>query len=181
MATVSLICDGCGKNFKKSAREFNRCMRNGQTKHYCSRSCFGKNGVKVAHLLTSANYEIKHHAGNRRDHLTPFRYFHKIIRGRAEKVSRKHYDITIDALQALWIQQKGVCPFTGWEMNLPTGTAGFVYKRHPRNASLDRINPNEGYVKGNLRFICLIANAAKLENDDHTLVEFCSAVVRNQG
>ena len=180
MATVSLICSGCGKDFEKSAHEYYRCIRNGQINHFCSLACFGKYGVKVAHLRTTPNYEIKHHAGNRRDSLTPFRYFHKIIRGRAEKVSRKQYDITVDELHELWKQQKGICPFTGWEMNLPTSTAGFVQKRHPKNASLDRINPNEGYVRGNLRFICLIANAAKLEYDDDTLIEFCNAVVQNQ-
>jgi hypothetical protein len=147
MVTITLLCSGCGLVFEKPVREHNRCLRKGQTKFYCSRKCFALYSVKVKHLNNVNRYELRQHAGNHRDNLTPFRYFHKIIRARARKVRRKQFDVTIAELQDLWSHQNGVCPFTGWKMKLPISTVGLPEKRHPKNASLDRIDPNEGYSK----------------------------------
>lgn len=87
-------------------------------------------------------------------------------------------DIDLKYLYGLWIEQNGHCPLTGWELSLQTRNRSFRLSMY--HASLDRIDPNKGYIKGNVRFISIMANLA-LNNkwDDNDIIEFCKAVADN--
>lgn len=81
----------------------------------------------------------------------------------------------------LFEKQAGKCPVTGWEMILPDSTRkGWDGGNNPRNASLDRIDNDKGYVEGNVRFVSLIANMARQTFTDEQVVEFCKAVNKNK-
>lgn len=84
-------------------------------------------------------------------------------------------DLSLGYLLRLWKRQRGLCPFTGWDLKLPTSTQGWDEK-HPANASLDRIDCRRGYVKGNVRFVSIMANLARQDFTDDQLREFCAAV-----
>lgn len=84
-------------------------------------------------------------------------------------------DITLKYLAWLWKRQGGRCPFTGWKLRLPASTRGWDEK-HPMNASLDRIDCSRGYVKGNVRFVAVMANLARQEFTDKDVRDFCLAV-----
>ena len=58
-------------------------------------------------------------------------------------------------------------------------SAGWVGGPHLRRASLDRIDNSLGYVKGNVRFISIMANYCRNTFEDKDLMEFCEAVVDN--
>jgi len=170
--TIDIECANCGKTFQKIAREHRRQIKNGKTRFFCGLSCtchkrneeHPRPGL-IDNLVSD----------NRRDKLTPFRWF--ILR--AEYRDRtKNYgcDITTEYLKQLWEQQKGICPFTGWNLNLPEDTGRCFIEQSTANASLDRIDNSIGYVQGNVRFISVMANLARNKFSDEQLIEFCEAV-----
>lgn len=76
--------------------------------------------------------------------------------------SRSKRDVCIHPrdLEALFHRQRGVCPLTGLQMQLAAPT------RHPLVPSLDRIDPNVGYIPNNVRFVCYFANLLKRDFTD---------------
>lgn len=116
-------------------------------------------------------------ADNRRDRLTQFRWYI------ARAVYRKQYgptDLTAEYLESLWDSQGGTCPFSGQALHLTQSTRGFTVK-DPMNASLDRIDSALGYVRGNVRFVSVMANYARNDFTDEQLREFCAHVVAHAG
>lgn len=52
---------------------------------------------------------------------------------------------------------------------------------HENSISLDRINSNKGYVKGNVRLCTVRANLSKHTMTDRQLEDFCKSVLINRG
>ena len=171
MSTVDLICSGCGEPFEKAKAEYNRRAKAGHTTFFCSRGCHvrtqdpGRYGRTAAHL----------DPGNQRDEFTSFRWFLARVRYRAAK--KGETDLTLKYLKNLWNRQSGRCPFTGWELVLPRSAGGWD-ERSVWNASLDRKDCSKGYVKGNVRFVSVMANVARGDFSDADLRGFCRAVTR---
>lgn len=65
-----------------------------------------------------------------------------------------------------------VCPYLGIPIFKGTG------KQSDNSPSLDRIRPNEGYVKGNIEVISNKANAMKYSATPEELVMFAREVLR---
>lgn len=149
---VKVQCCICGHDFEKTVSEFNRANREGW-RHCCGRSCVGRS---VDSKIRSANSGHLPH-DNRKDDLTPFRWFIHTSRTKRNNKQRKESNITAAYLKELWDEQKGVCPYTGWQLILPiTSSRGWKSKQEKyKRASLDRIDPSKGYVEGNVRFISL--------------------------
>ncbi len=160
--TIELICAACGCKFTRRLCEYNRNIARGHTKLVCSRKCSGKVGFyKIA-----ANCGVKHDKLVRiKDELSPFRRHLSCAKTRS-----KNFDITIEYLLEVWNAQNGRCPYTGWELVHGTGKANL------RTASLDRIDSSKGYIKGNVQFVCIVAQYAKHQFTSEQLVEFCKAV-----
>jgi hypothetical protein len=168
---MKVRCFWCNKEFEKSLKEYNRSEKIGR-RHFCSRSCSGRQKNKeypsdATHLL-GIPYSRKF------DEYSSFRWFVKSCRYRQDKKGKT--DITVEYLKELWGKQQGKCPFTGWEMKLPVSTSGFKSCQIPSRASLDRIDITKGYVIGNVRFICVMANYARNSFTDEQLIEFGKAV-----
>jgi len=183
MAKSKVTCDNpdCQKVFERDNREINRSKRVGR-KQYCCRSCYGNSwgNVGFANLpkeVVKRNQDrIKKFSGNQRDEHTPFRFFIKVANNSNRK---KEVDITLQYLKKLWDDQKGICPITGWKMELPINVSGWKGKVSMKRASIDRIDNDKGYVKGNVRFVSFIANIARNRFSDKDLVAFCKAVAMN--
>jgi hypothetical protein len=73
-------------------------------------------------------------------------------------------------LKQLWDSQHGKCPYTGINMVLYPSSNKKQFK--PDVASLDRIRQGEGYVPGNVRFVCLSINYARNRFDENDFVNF---------
>ena len=183
MSKSKIICDNkdCRKEFERLNSEINRSKRIGR-KQYCSPSCWGKSDRNVGlsyvskDILKENQDKIKEYANNKRDIYTPFRYFIKVCNIKDRK---KEVNIDVDYLVHIWQKQNGICPITGEELLLPNNTDGWKSKDHVFRASLDRINPKLGYIKGNVRFIAWTANIARNRISDEELIEFCRVVVKN--
>lgn len=118
------------------------------------------------------------------DTLSPFKRLFNTCGGKQSKNGRGSsrglpMDIDPEYLRQLWNEQSGRCPVTGWTMILPfpNTSGGWPHGHHPRNASIDRIDQTKGYVRGNVRFVALMANYARHSWTDNDVVEFSRAVL----
>ena len=85
----------------------------------------------------------------------------------------------MEDLWELWESQQGICPYTGWKMVLPETSSQYNREanvRDPKRASLDRIDSSKGYIKGNVQFVCHMANVAKNDYTHDQMIEFCRAI-----
>lgn len=174
MKTITLNCDICKKPFKRNKGEYARSQRLGR-KSFCSLacSCVNSNRVEprgIGNLIRD---------GRQLDEYSPFRFFVKKARARSKKKSMT-LDITNEFVKTLWEEQNGKCSLTGWDMILPKTSEGWGddLNEHQsiRRASLDRIDSSKGYVEGNVRFVCYMANICKNSYSDSKVLEFCEAV-----
>jgi hypothetical protein len=169
---VQVTCGTCGNVFEKAAKEYKRqTKKNPNRKWFCTRSCAGAHlGSNLGNNLGNPK-NLQPGAGRSKDEYSPFRYFIRKAR------SRRH-DCSIDVqyVKKLWEDQEGKCAITG--LPLVLHASGWLWEKdtgNPWKPSLDRINSSEGYVKGNVRFVCLIANLAMQSWSDDVLYKFCKA------
>jgi len=82
------------------------------------------------------------------------------------------FEITAEDVAEVYEEQGGRCFLTGRE--LLWGLAG----RHRDTLSIDRIEADDGYVRGNIRLVTYQANRARGELGDEELFEFCRTVLQ---
>lgn len=175
MTWVDVVCAGCDTTFRKETREYQRQQRRGRTAFYCTLRCHAEHQHRQGAFLVDAT-RLRVLAPNRKDHLSPFRWFMQSVRTCIRHQPRKGpTDLTPEYLQGLWGSQQGTCPFTGWALDLPETSLKWR-SQTPRRASLDRIDNALGYVRGNVRFVAVMANFARQTFSDEELVIFCKAV-----
>lgn len=88
----------------------------------------------------------------------------------AKKRARKDgmvFDLDNAYVTELWQTQQGLCARTGVEM----GRIGDKWL----SPSIDRIDPNKGYEKGNVHWVCWRYNDAKSNMTDDAFVSMCLA------
>ncbi|MGB3641792.1 MAG: hypothetical protein WBA39_30080, partial [Rivularia sp. (in: cyanobacteria)] len=176
---VIVICKNpaCAKEFNKSRSEFNRSEKLGRP-HYCSKSCFGK-FQGLANFGDNENRTTAHLKNIiRTDEYSPFRNHMKVMRKSAKH--RKHEcSVTLADLKQLWEKQKGICPYTGWNLLLLPSTTDYQNaKLTIDRASVDRIDSSYGYIPENIQFVAVIANFAKNIFTEKDLIKFCHDVYR---
>jgi len=169
---IMLECLNCSKQFERRLTEHKRCLREGY-RVFCSISC-GAIWRNIHGLINPSGNPQSLVADNNRDEHSQFRYFERRCKARKQH----EYDLDLPYLKKLWERQNGRCPLTGWKICLPFSSNGFDNEYSPRNASLDRIDGSLGYVKGNVRYIALIANLARNSWGNGVVREFAHAVVK---
>ena len=159
-------CCGCNKDFEKETRYVKSAEKKGR-RHFCSLKCQGLSEGSSKFPGDSWNKSennienLKNHCNNRRDEYSDF----KILYRSAKKRGRE-FDLDLPYLKELWESQNGKCVITGVDLNLsPSGNKNY-------QASLDRIDSNEGYIKGNVRYTSVSINWLKSNFDDNHLYEF---------
>jgi hypothetical protein len=177
MSSIKISCAGCKITFEKFAAEVKRQRKiNPNRNFYCSMTCYAhaKGKVNLGNFL--GNGPTDHlPRGSFLDEHSPFRYFMRKARNR-----KGNTDLDLPYLQTLWRAQGGRCAISGIQMELPIhGQAWAMRSRDPWKPSLDRIDNAKDYIKGNVRFITVIANFARNEFSDEQLLEFCRAVARH--
>lgn len=88
------------------------------------------------------------------------------------------YELSYDDLQELWDRQAGLCYFTGQAMNTAKSTKDVRSRRNdPMQVSLDRLNSDGGYVKGNVALVCWWINRAKWKYGEEEFKALLNAAV----
>lgn len=84
------------------------------------------------------------------------------------------FDLTIEYLWQVFIEQGGRCAFTGTKLSFPKSSK----KMHSRRAtaSLDRIYSNKPYVKGNVQWTHKKINLMKYTMRPQDFVAWCHRV-----
>lgn len=135
-----IACSHCNKIFEK-------CPGIVKRNNFCSREC------------------INSHIAHRKKY-NPF----KLYLSRIKTACRYHFredknstNLTVEYLEEVWKSQKGICPYTGFEMPLPKTYVDFITRKNklPIKPSLDRIDSSKGYIQGNVEFVCVAINYAK--------------------
>lgn len=84
------------------------------------------------------------------------------------------FNLDADYLLDLWNEQDGLCALTARPFDLERSSEFAV---NPDSASLDKIVPARGYVRGNVRWITYHANVARSEYGDDRLMELARALI----
>lgn len=181
ITTTKIVCAACGNECIKKATEIKRQQKKGKKLFYCNLSCAGK--INNSHL-NQYKEELKNNTGSgkwlrKKDEYSQFRYHLK----NAKQHCRKHkdlMDIDLEYLKVLWKQQNGKCAVTGIDLQVKhIHTKTQKTQKNPYQASLDRIDNNRGYIKGNVRFVCYMFNIARNDFSDTDVLEFCKKVAIN--
>lgn len=84
------------------------------------------------------------------------------------------FDLTAKYLWGLFLKQRGRCALTDTELTLPKEDS----KPKDYNASLDRIDSDLLYLKGNVQFVTKKCNCMKMDNTMEEIIEFGEKVYR---
>ena len=93
------------------------------------------------------------------------------------KAARKdmEWDIDIDHVKELWQKQDGRCALSGVFMTWHAGEG-----RQDLNASIDRKDPNKGYIIGNVQLVTQRVNTIKHTLGEGELYWWCKNIVVNK-
>jgi hypothetical protein len=80
----------------------------------------------------------------------------------------KEVKITLDYLEALWIEQNGKCALSGRQMSYKIGNRDV--------ASIDRIDSSKGYIDGNVQLVGKYVNIAKSDMSMEDFYNMCKEV-----
>lgn len=123
------------------------------------------------------NKETKHLAYRKRCEEAPFRMYALTKKSWCKK-REIEFDVDADYLESIWT---GICPVLGLELNIPMKDArgqGSVHTAH-----LDRLDPNKGYVRGNVTWLSGRANRVKYDaslTELRLLVSWMESVTTNR-
>lgn len=121
---------------------------------------------------------MKKYCGCRLDKYSPFKYHANKARSRSKQKGYQT-DLTTEYLKQLWENQNGICPYTGIKMEISRTSQDEDIKKTPTKASLDRIDPNIGYVQGNVEFVCYCINVAKNNFTKQQMLDFINLIKYN--
>lgn len=89
---------------------------------------------------------------------------YKALKARVAAYEKKgkllKFNLTADYIQKLFDSCEGKCQVTGLSFSMEIGTKA---KRNPYRPSVDRIDSNKGYVKGNIQIVLAIVNTMKMD------------------
>lgn len=179
MKTINCKCSVCGNTFDKKLNEYNRQIKNGRTKFYCSLKCSGNRNENIEMMkhvgkphyfkggenkFTTEEQKIK----------SSMRDFAKRVRARKSKFVE---ELDLDKLVEIWNSQNGKCKFTNVDLVLQHQSE---YKTISNNykASIDRIDSAKPYTIDNIQFVSFSMNNLKGNMTDEELIEFFT-IIRN--
>jgi len=80
------------------------------------------------------------------------------------------FTINADYMYKLLRRQNNKCKLSGLDL--------IIEKNTPYTLSIDKIIPKLGYVKGNVQWVCWMANRAKGDLTDEQLLLLCKSILR---
>lgn len=88
-------------------------------------------------------------------------------------------NINKEDIKALWDNQKGLCAITSLPMEkVKVARATRSRFLNQFRASVDRIDSEKGYVKGNIRMVCAYVNVMKSDQTDEQLKFWCEKILK---
>lgn len=94
----------------------------------------------------------------------------------AARLRKIEYKVSATYLWKLFLEQNRKCKLSGVELAFSTRT-----QSGDGTASLDRIDNNKGYIKGNVQWVHKTVNEMKWDKTDNELVEWCRKISSYKG
>ena len=128
-------------------------------------------GLRVGFRDALHSESVSQHSGHSRDGFTGLRALLRRIKNKYH-----NYDVDLDYLKEVWDNQN-TCIYSGVKLQLPKwkGINNPLY-----TASIDRIDSEKGYVKGNIQFISITSNHSKNSMTHEQMLEFCRLIMENK-
>jgi len=120
----------------------------------------------------------KHDASYRKRKADPLKFGkmeHSALKTRAKTKNLK-FDLSPEYIQKKFEECDGKCTITKILFSMEMGTKG---KRNPFRPSVDRINSNKGYIKGNIQVVLAIVNTMKMDYTNDILHPVVTAWAAN--
>jgi hypothetical protein len=105
----------------------------------------------------------------------PLWYFRQLRRGRIRKKRILKFEVDKHYLDQLFQNQNGRCALTGVLLWFTKASKNHQYQ----NASLDRIDSNLGYIRGNVQWVVKEVNMLKIDMTEKRFKNICLLVARN--
>jgi hypothetical protein len=177
---IKVKCANCGNQIEKIKAEYERRIKKKSVGFFCNLKCSGLffNAKHLDKYRKIYSKKIKNYASNRLDQYSPFKYHANKARSRSKQKGYQT-DLTIEYLKEVWDKQNGTCPYTNIKMELQRTTQDEDIKKTPIKASLDRIDPNIGYIQGNVEFVCYSVNVMKNDFTKQQMVDFINKIKNN--
>lgn len=158
VSRTKISCSQCRKLFVRNKSNYNSNIKNKVKNFCCSKQCRDlalKKTGKEASLNRMLNF----------------------VRGRA-KALKLDFNLDLAYLIKIWDRQNGQCAYTGIDMSLKeVDNKKISNKTSPFQPSIDKIDPKNGYTKGNIEFVCLAVNYAKNKFSKRDVKKFFHDVV----
>lgn len=98
------------------------------------------------------------------------RTFYRYLKSQAEQ-RKIEFSVSFEEIATLYDKQNGLCALSGIPLEIPR-----VMKSKTRTASIDRIESNKGYIKGNVQWVHVNVNYAKLSMSNKDFIDMCKKV-----
>jgi hypothetical protein len=86
--------------------------------------------------------------------------------------------LTFDDLYQVYLNQNGNCYYTKVKLDFTLkGQFGIPHRNFP---SVDRLIPNQGYVKDNIAWCLYVVNRMKSDLSEIEFIDFCKTVLDNR-
>lgn len=128
---------------------------------------------------SSKNSLERYHEARER-HFTELPWRLKLAcRNAKHRAGRKGYpfDLDYEFLAELYNEQEGMCEISG---RLFTLEHHETLKIHPDSPSLDKVVPELGYTKGNVRFVTYHVNVCLLDMGEDILRDLCEDIINRE-
>ena len=156
MDMAERTCSSCKKSFEKS--HFEVAGRGNTYIRSICRSC--RNVEQNRNRSSSPESYIRH-------------LYSQLKYSRKTKNPELEWEIDPEDLIEVWYRQEGKCALTGMFMTWGKDGSG----RKELNISIDRIDPNEHYIPGNMQLVCGRVNYMKHTLPEEELYWWCKNVV----
>lgn len=154
-------CKKCNALISEKSRD--KLSRQEKQRRYKKRGEWYSKQAREGNLKVILQHKLNSYKGNAKQKKVPF-------------------NLTVDYLIELFKKQEGKCYYTGISLEITSGKGN--NKRtlitNPNQFSLDRLNPNEGYIKGNVVWCTYLLNTCKNMLTENDFYEICRIVLKNK-
>jgi len=88
--------------------------------------------------------------------------------------------VDLDYVIGLLKAQSGKCAITGWDLEFTRGGT-FKGSMNPRGCTMDRIDNDKGYIRGNIQLTCVLPNMIRGTMSLESFKSLCNDVVAHTG